>query len=129
MKIFILSIFEGFLEKVSENRPTLNLDFMWGLFSDFFSKIPSKRLKIKIFTFYGSFSRILSSYFDKCHKIKVVPNTKLGLVTFLLNSYSSSRVSKCKKMWIFGWFSLYWEIVKNWHFKKMQLSDFGSKLI
>ena len=32
-------------------------------------------------------------------------------------------------MWIFGWFSLYWEIVKNWHFKKMQLSDFGSKLI
>ena len=96
MKIFILSILEGFLEKVSENRPTRNLDFMWGLFSEFFSKITSKRFKMKIFTFYGSFSVILSSYFDKCHKIKVVPNTKLGLVTFLLNSYTSSKVSKCK---------------------------------
>ena len=97
VKIFIFSILEGFLVNVPENRPTLNLDFMWGLFSEFFSEIPSKRSKMKIFTFYGSFSSIFSSYFDKCHKIKVVPNTKLGLVTFLLNSYSSSRVSKCKK--------------------------------
>ena len=40
VKIFILSIFEGFLEKVSESRPTLNLDFMWGLFSETFSKNP-----------------------------------------------------------------------------------------
>ena len=69
------------MEKVSENRPTLNLDFMWGLFSVTFSKNTSKMLKIKIFTFYGSFSGILSAYFDKCHKIKVVPNIKLGLVS------------------------------------------------
>ena len=97
MKIFILSILEGFLEKVPENRPTLILDFMWGLFSVTFSENTSKMLKMKIFTFYGSFSGILRAYFDKCHKIKVVPNTKLGFVTFLQNSYSCSRVSKYKK--------------------------------
>ena len=96
MKIFILNL-EGIFEKKSENRPHIKSKFRVGLLSETFSKNPSKMLKMKIFTFYGSFSGILRAYFDKCHKIKVVPNTKLGLVTFLLNSYSSSRVSKCKK--------------------------------
>ena len=60
-------------------------DFMGGgLFSATFSEIPTKRLKIEIFTFYGSFLGILRAYFEICHKIKVVPNPKLGLVTYLL---------------------------------------------
>ena len=75
----------------------LKSKFRVSLFSETFSKNPSKMLKMKIFTFYGSFSGILSAYFVKCNKIKVVPNIKLGLVTILLNSYPSSRVSKCKK--------------------------------
>ena len=95
MKIF--DPFEGIFEKNSENRPHIKSKFRVGLFSETFSKNPSKMLKMKIFTFYGSFSGILSAYFDKCHKIKVVPNTKLGFVTFLQNSYSCSRVSKYKK--------------------------------
>ena len=85
------------MKKKSENRPHIKSKFIVGLFSETFSKNPSKMLTMKIYPFYGSFSGILSAYFDKCHKIKVVPNTKLALVTFLLNSYSSSRVSKCKK--------------------------------
>ena len=92
MKIFILSILEVFLEKVTENRPHIKSKFRVGLFSETFSKNPSKMLKMKIFTFNGSFSGILSAYFDKCHKIKVVPIIKLGLVTLPINSYSSSRV-------------------------------------
>ena len=44
---FIFSLFtlyssEGFFEKVAENSPPLNLDFIGGLFSAPFSKIPSE---------------------------------------------------------------------------------------
>ena len=40
--LFTLCSSEGFLEKVAENRPPLDLDFIGGLFSGPFSKIPSE---------------------------------------------------------------------------------------
>ena len=61
------------------------IDFMGGLFSTTFSESASNGLKIEILTFYGSFIGILRAYFEKSRKIKLVPNSKLGLVTFLKN--------------------------------------------
>ena len=86
MKISILSPLKGVLEKMSESIPPLKFDFMGGLFSTTFSESASNRLKIEILTFYGSFLGILRAYFEKSHKIKLVPNSKLGLVTFWQNS-------------------------------------------
>ena len=86
MKISILSLLEALSEKVVENRPPIKSNFRGGMLSHIFSKTPSKGLKIEIFTFYGSFLGILRAYFEKSHKIKLVPNSKLGLVTFLQNS-------------------------------------------
>ena len=83
-----MRLLEALSEKVVENRPPIKSNFSGGILFHIFSKTPSKELKIEIFTFYGSFLGILRAYFEKSHDIydiKVVPNSKLGLVTFLQN--------------------------------------------
>ena len=80
-----MRLLEALSEKVVENRPLIKSNFRGGILSHIFSKTPSKGLKIEIFTIYGPFFGILRAYFEKSHKIKLVPNSKLGLVIFFQN--------------------------------------------